>query len=202
MRFSSARDQARSVKRYTIDDLLAIPDDRRRHEIIDGDLVEKEAASGRHGAAQGRVFRTLGPFDRRPGGRWPGGWLFGTEVEVLLGAQDVYRPDVAGWRREHLSELPAEVPVRVRPDWVCEILSTNKRNDLVRKKRGYHRYAVPHYWIVDPTEETLSVHRWTTDGYLEVLVADRTERVRAEPFDAIEIRVGVFFGDDDGEDGA
>jgi hypothetical protein len=32
---------------------------------------------------------------------------------------------------------------------------------------------------------------------VEVMAADRTETVRAEPFDAIEIRVGVLFGDDD-----
>lgn len=188
-----------ALRRYTIEDLLAIPEERRRHEIVDGQLVEKEAASGRHGGAQGRLFRTLGPYDRRPGGRSPGGWWFATETEIAFGESDVYRPDVAGWRRERLPELPSAVPIRVRPDWVCEILSSNKRNDLVKKKRGYHRFGVPHYWILDPAEETLSVNRWTAEGYLEVLTADRTERVRAEPFDAIELRIGVLFGDDEEE---
>jgi Uma2 family endonuclease len=183
----------------TIADLLAIPEERRRHEIIDGVLIEKEAASGRHGGAQGRLFRRLGPYDRRPGGRLPGGWWFATEVEVLFEDSQVFRPDIAGWRRERLAELPAEVPITVRPDWVCEILSKNKRNDLIKKKRLYHRHAVGHYWIVDPVEETLSVHRWHADGYVEVLAADRDERVRAEPFDAVELRVGVLFGDDDDE---
>jgi hypothetical protein len=49
------------------------------------------------------------------------------------------------------------------------------------------------------SEETLSVNRWTAEGYLEVLTADRTERVRAEPFDAIEPTIGVQFGDDEQE---
>jgi len=111
----------------------------------------------------------------------------------------VYRPDVVGWRRERLPALPSEVPILVRPDWVCEVLSTNRRNDLIKKKRSFHRHAVGHYWLVDPVEETLSVHRWHTDGYVEVLVADRDEQVRAEPFDAIELRVGVLFGDDEDE---
>jgi Uma2 family endonuclease len=111
----------------------------------------------------------------------------------------VFRPDVAGWRRERLTELPSEVPILVRPDWVCEILSTNKRNDLVKKKREYHRNEVGHYWIIDPVEEVLTVYRWHLEGYLEVLVADRGERVRAEPFDAIDLRVGILFGDDDDE---
>ncbi|HEX5419774.1 MAG TPA: Uma2 family endonuclease [Gammaproteobacteria bacterium] len=183
----------------TIADLLAIPEDRRRHEVINGVLVEKEAASGRHGAAQGRLFRRLAPYDRRPGGRWPGGWWFATEVEVRFEDTEVFRPDVAGWRRERLAELPAEVPVTVRPDWICEILSKNRRNDLIRKKRVYHSHNVGHYWIVDPVEETLAVYRWHSDGFVEILVADRGERICAEPFEAIEFRLGVLFGDDEEE---
>lgn len=59
---------------------------------------------------------------------------------------------------------------------------------------------MPHYWLVDPVEETLQVLRWSADGYVEVVIADRTERVRAEPFDAIEIAVGYLFGDDDDDE--
>jgi Uma2 family endonuclease len=87
--------------------------------------------------------------------------------------------------------------MELRPDWVCEILSTNRRNDLIRKKRVYHQYGVPHHWIIDPGEETLAVERWSPDRYVEVLVAERGERVSAEPCGAIEFSVGVFFGDDD-----
>jgi Uma2 family endonuclease len=57
----------------TVADLLSIPEDRRRHEIVDGVLFEKEAASGVHGLAQGRLSRQLGPYDRQPGGPSPGG---------------------------------------------------------------------------------------------------------------------------------
>lgn len=186
--------------RATLADLLAIPEEHRRHEVIDGVLVEKEAASGRHGGAQGRLFRRLGPYDWRPGGRWPGGWWFATEVEVLFEDSQVLRPDIAGWRRERLAELPAEVPITVRPDWICEILSKNRQNDLIKKKRVYHRHRVGHYWIIDPIEETLAVYRWHTDGFVEVLIADRSETVHAEPFDAIAVRVGVLFGEDEGDE--
>lgn len=183
----------------TLAELLAIPEERRRHELIDGEIVEKQAASGKHGAAQGRIFRALGPFDRRPGGRGPGGWIFATEVDIYFDAHNTLRPDVAGWRRERLAELPGEVPIRVVPDWTCEVLSTNKRNDLVKKKRVYHRHRVGHYWIADPTEQTLAVYRWSDEGFLEVLTTERGERVRAEPFEAVELSVGVLFGDDEDE---
>lgn len=181
----------------TLADLLAIPEDRRYHEIVDGELVEKEGASAKHGRAQGRLSRRLGPYERRADDRWPGGWWFAIGVEILLSDRDVFRPDVAGWRRERLAQPPEEVPITVRPDWVCEILSTNKRNDLIKKKRAYHGHQVGHYWLVDPIEQTLMVYRWSPDGYIDVLSADATERVRAEPFDAIELVVGSLFAEFD-----
>jgi Uma2 family endonuclease len=188
--------EAAKVRQATLADLLAIPEDVRHHEIVDGVLVEKEAASGRHGNAQARLAERLGPYHRRPGGRWPGGWWFMTEVEILLSDSHVFRPDVSGWKRDRMAVPPSEVPITLVPDWVCEILSKNRQNDLIKKKRAYHQHRVGHYWLVDPVDETLAVYRWHPDGFVEVLIADRSERVRAEPFDAIELRVGVLFGDD------
>lgn len=87
----------------------------------------------------------------------------------------------------------------VTPDWICEIQSTKRRNDLITKKRAYHQHRVGHYWLLDPIDETLAVYRWHTDGYVELLVAERHETVRPEPFDALDVRVAVLFGDDDDE---
>ncbi|MGK3984515.1 Uma2 family endonuclease [Sorangium sp. So ce136] len=189
---------SRTPSRATAADLLAIPEDQRYHEIIGGELVRKATPSGEHGGTQAALAGVLfDPFNRRPGGRRPGGWWLLTEVEIELEPGEVYRPDVLGFRRERAPERPTGNPPRVRPDWVCEVLSsTNARHDTVRKMRVYHRCEIPHYWILDPREETLTVHRWTRDGYLTALLAERGERVRAEPFDAIELSVGVLFGDD------
>ena len=183
----------------TIEDLFAIPEAERRHELIDAAIVEKGAASAEHGAAQWQMAETLGPFNRRPGGRQPGGWWFATEVEIVFDERNVLRPDVVGWRRDRVPERPRGARITTRPDWVCEILSTNRVHDLVRKKRVYHRHEVPHYWILDPEEATLTVHRFARDGYLDVLAAERGDRVRAEPFEAIELDVGVLFGDDEAD---
>jgi Uma2 family endonuclease len=187
------------VGEATLADLLALPEQGRGHEIIDGHLVEKET-SAEHGVAQARIGRLLGPFDRRPGGRQPGGWWFATEVVIDLGPKQIFRPDVAGWRRERMPERPAGTVMTVLPDWICEIISpSNASNDTVKKKRVYHRNQLPHYWLLDPVRETLSVLRWSPDGFIEILSAMRGERVRAEPFNDIEISIGVFFGDDDEE---
>lgn len=184
------------------EDLFAIPDDERFHEIIGGELVRKAVPSAPHGRAQlrlgGRVSRA---YDRRPGGRWPGGWWFATEVEVQLEDHEIYRPDIAGWRRDRMPAVPKEVPIRMRPDWICEVLSrSNASNDTVKKMRTYHRAGVPYYWIVDPDDQTFTVYRWTPEGYLVAVAAQRGDRVRAEPLEAIEIKVDSLFAEDDDED--
>jgi Uma2 family endonuclease len=183
-------------------DLLALPEQGRGYELIDGELVEKQAGFC-HGRAQFNLAGLLAPYRRRGGGTdRPGGWWFLTEQLVGFSTSQVLRPDVAGWLRERLPEPPEDedAVVRVRPDWVCEIISPRKAaNDLIRKKRIYHQHQVSHYWIVDPRDESLTVLQWTAKGYLEILAAQRGERVRAEPFAAVDLQVGVLFGDDEDE---
>ena len=181
-------------------DLLALPGAGKGYELIEGALVQKQSGF-RHGRALLRLRDPLAPYDRRPGGRdRPGGWWFLAEQLVRFDAERTLRPDVAGWLRERLPEPPEDddLVLQVRPDWIAEIISpSNAGNDLIKKRRIYHQHGVPHYWIVDPRDQSLTVLRWTAEGYLEVLVAGRSERVRAEPFTAVEWLVGVLFGDDD-----
>ncbi|MFO0755880.1 MAG: Uma2 family endonuclease [Byssovorax sp.] len=169
-----------------------MPDGGRGYEIVGGELVEKES-SAEHGVAQSRIGRLLGAFDRRAGG-----WWIASEVLVDFGPSHLLRPDVSGWRRERMPERPTGEVISVVPDWICEVVSPSKAsNDTVRKKRVYHQQKVSCYWLLDPMRETLSVLRWSPDGYVEVLSALRGETVRAEPFEAIELSMGVFFGDDE-----
>ncbi len=188
----SARRQA------TLADFWAIAESERFHELIAGELIEKAAPSGEHGDAQAGVVAAVRvPFQRAKGSGGPGGWWILTEVEVLLETSDVVRPDVAGWRRETCPDRPTGTPIRTRPDWICEIVSPgNATDDTVRKLRLYHRIAVPHYWLVDPRDATLTVMRWSPDGFVTVMRAERGELVRPEPFEAIELPVGTLFGDD------
>lgn len=187
---------AKAPSRATLGDFLAIPEERRFHELIAGEIVEKAAPSAEHGTTQLEVgSRLIGPFGRNPPSGGPGGWWFVTEVEIQFG-DEVCRPDIAAWRRALVPERPRGKIVTTIPQWTCEILSQDKRNDLVRKKHIYHRDHVDHYWMLDPEQGTLAVYRWHTDGYLEVLAAERGQTVRAEPFDAIELSVGALFGEE------
>lgn len=193
---------AKPTRSATEADLLGLPDAGRGFELLDGQLVEK-LSGARHSRSQSRLNQLVQPYDRPGGGggggERPGGWVFLTEQLVRFGTQ-VFRPDLAGFRRERYVEPPPgeDAVLGLRPDWICEIVSPdNATHDTIKKKRIYHRHEVPHYWLLDPAQESLRVLRWTVDGYLEILDALRGERVRAEPFELVEMSVGALFGDDD-----
>jgi Uma2 family endonuclease len=179
----------------TLADLLALPADVVA-EIVAGELIEKALPTFEHGNAQAEITTQLrGRFGGPPADD-RGGWWIADEVDVEYG-QEIFRHDVVGWRRDRAPQRPSGRPVRVRPDWVCEVLSpSNASTDTVRKLRTLHAHAVPHYWLADPDRRTLTVLRWESAGYLAVLNAEAGEIVRAEPFEALELRTGPIFGDE------
>lgn len=182
----------------TLDELAYLRDRGHAVELIDGEIVYKAMPTPAHGSAQLKVGALLDGFNRGGGGpRGPGGWWLMTEVEVLYAqTREVFRHDLIGFRRDrHPSRPSNELPVQVRPDWACEVLSpSTARYDVVKKQRTLHDHGVPHYWIVDPEHQTLTVMRWNEGHYLRVLDAGIGDIVRAEPFDAIELDMRDVFG--------
>lgn len=65
------------------------------------------------------------------------------------------------------------------------------------KPRTLHASEVPHYWVLDPEETVLLVHRWSPEGYIVVQRGAAGEVIRPEPFGAIEISVSALFGLDE-----
>ena len=137
------------------------------------------------------------PFHRPAGGtEAPGGWWILGQVELDLEDDEIIRPDLAGWRRERVPERPRGSPVQSRPDWLCHVIARSstyehaaQRMELVR------RSGVPFYWVVDVERRTLTSHRLVGRSYAVAIQATRWQFLRAEPFDAIEIRMGALFGD-------
>lgn len=190
---------ARHVGLETVHDLLARPE-RPHAEVIAGEIVEKATPSADHANAQTGLIGYLAPRFHRSRGddERPGGWWILTEALVELEPHEVYQPDVSGWRRNRVPERPRDTVIRLAADWVCEILSpSNARYDVVDKLRVYRRNGIAHYWIIDPTAETLTAYRLQDGEYVVALTARRGERVRAEPFAEVELAIGILFGDDD-----
>ena len=185
-------------KLSTVDDFLALPDDERA-ELIEGEIVRKSAPSADHSFAQRNITVALDPFHRPggPKGPMPGGWWIGTEITVIYeGRPNGFNHDLAGWRRDRHSEKPKGKRVTVKPDWVCEILSGNRSNDLVTKRLVLHEHRVEYCWLVDIDAQMVSVLKWSEKGYTIIADAAHGQKTRLEPFADIEIDVSLLLGSD------
>jgi hypothetical protein len=126
----------------------------------------------------------------------PGGWWILGQVELDLEDDEIVRPDLAGWRRDRVPERPRGSPVRSRPDWLCHVIARSSGYEYAaRCMELVRRNGVPFYWVVDVERGILTSHRLVGESYALAVQATRWQLVRAEPFDAIEIRMGALFGD-------
>jgi hypothetical protein len=57
----------------------------------------------------------------------------------------------------------------------------------------YVQYGVGHAWLVDPAGKTLEVFRLENERWVLLKSFGGDDLVRAEPFDAIEIELGVLW---------
>jgi Uma2 family endonuclease len=120
------------------------------------------------------------------------------EPEVHLD-RHVVVPDLAGWRRERMPEIPDVRHFDLAPDWVCEVASpSTAKIDRTKKTRVYADAGVGHLWIVDPLLRTLEVFRRVGTNWTLVAAHSDDERVRAEPFDAIELGLASWWLRDPG----
>jgi Uma2 family endonuclease len=180
-----------------LQELIARGEDARL-ELIDGVLSTIEATGEHSDAQSGLLSSVRPPYHRRtndPGG--PGGWWIYVEPSIQFTLRNLFRPDLAGWRRERVPERPVGFPIPHVPDWVCEVLSpSNQHHDLTTKRRVYHAAKVGHYCIVDPIREEFTVLRWSLDGYV-ILDLEPVEGVlRAPPFPEAPILLASLFGKD------
>lgn len=176
----------------TYEDLRALPE-TLVGELVEGELLASPRPSTAHSNVAGGLTDELrGPFQRGSGG--PGGWWLLYEPELHLGA-DVLVPDLAGWRRSRMPELPDAPFLELAPDWVCEILSPSTAGfDRVRKMPIYLREGVGFVWLIDPVARTVEAFRRSPDAQWVLVgnfAGDQTARI--EPFEAIEFDLSALW---------
>ena len=177
--------EALARRRATYQDVLDAPV-HRVAEIVGGTLYTHPRPAPAHAEASANLGFELGPpFRRGRGG--PGGWWILDEPELHLG-EDVLVPDLAGWRRERMPELPGTAYF---PLWVCEVLSpSTRRLDLHGKRPVYAREEVLHLWLVDPRDRTLEAFELREGAWVLIAAAKDDDPIRVRPFDAVTFSLG------------
>ena len=139
---------------WTLEMLHALPDDGKRYELVDGELLVSPAPELAHQWLVADLQVLLRAFARTAGGMD----AVTAPVAITFSHQRELQPDivvlplVSGRRPQHFSETGRAV-------LVVEVLSpSTARFDRVTKRRVYQEHGVPEYWIVDP--EARLVERW------------------------------------------
>ena len=171
---------------WTVDEVIAIPEDGRRHELIDGfhyvngvavtreeyvglDRARTPSPSWRHQRAVGDLAYALARFCDSYSGQ-----------EVLIGPADLrltpdslVGPDVFVFPRIN-GRVPLEWEEIKELYLVIEVISPNSaRLDRVHKRRLYQRAGIPEYWIVDA--DACVIERWRPDDARPEIISEQIE---------------------------
>jgi Uma2 family endonuclease len=142
--------------RWTYSDLVALPDDQLRHELIDGEHVVTPSPAIPHQVILWNITEALGPYLRAN----PIGTALTGPVDVKLSPHTLLVPDLVYFTSERFAQVVNEKRATAAPDLVVEILSPGtRRRDKGRKRAVYDREGVCEYWMVDPEARSITVLR-------------------------------------------
>ncbi len=142
---------ATALLKLTVDDYLALPEDGRRYQLVDGDLVMAPAPLRYHQRILLRLsYLIMDYLEEHPEGE-----LNVAPFDVHLDEHNVFQPDLCWFsdeRSRFLSRRGAEGP----PDWVIEILSdSTARTDRIPKRTLYAKFGVRELWLIDPDSDLI-----------------------------------------------
>lgn len=159
-------------------------------EILHGQLHTHPRPAPAHAIAESRLAGLLSSaydLGRRGSSRW---WIIVEPELHFVRDREVLVPDLAGWQRTRMPELPDDQRIELVPDWICEILSPATRSkDREIKMPLYARRGVAFAWIVDPTARTLEAYTLRAGEWAPPAVYGAGDRVTAAPFEAVSFLV-------------
>jgi Uma2 family endonuclease len=151
------RTMSRSTRLVTAEELERLPGDDYRYELVKGRVVRMSPVGLRHGTVVVRLAMLLGAHVNQGGLG-----IVATEVGFVLASNPdtVRAPDLAFIRQERLPAVDPRGFWRGAPDLAVEVLSPDDRAPEVEEKVGeYLQHGVTVVLVVDPDNESVSVHR-------------------------------------------
>ena len=160
----------------TVEEFMELDDtwDRRKMELDDGLLYIMPRTGVGHQFILGEFYGYFAGYRDYPDAL-PIAVYCNVIVALSLNDRRLYAPDVT----VILPGNPCAVRDRMvegSPDIAIEILSSDRNRDLVRKRQVYAAAGIPHYWIGDLRQDTLTLLELQDGVYMEraVLTADDT----------------------------
>ena len=142
--------------KLTYEDLVALPDDGMRHELIDGEHFVTPSPALPHQLILGNLHLLIATYVREQ----RIGVVMLAPFDIVFSRYDVVVPDLIYFTTARFKEVVGDKNAQGPPNLAIEILSpSTRRRDETIKRRLYERTGVAEYWVVDPKLETVKVHR-------------------------------------------
>jgi len=151
-----------SLPKFKSEDLVRMPDDGNRYEVIDGELYIHDPTHYQHQSACGHLASALDAWSQSSD-------LGEANIAVGLVFDDYnsVAPDVVWLSRDRRIEaLGQDGWLHSAPELVAEVLIPGEahfRRDCWIKRELYARFGVQEYWIVDWQERQVDVYRHERD---------------------------------------
>jgi Uma2 family endonuclease len=169
----------------TYDDYRDLPNDRNRYEILDGELSVTPAPSTKHQRISGRLYLILAHHVLAN----QLGDIYAAPTDLILAPTTVVQPDLLFIGTDRRG-IVTERAIEGSPTLVIEILSvTTRRMDRQTKAQLYAKHEVPHYWLIDPDQQTLEAYELAGDQYNLVFNAQNAEVFTPSLFPGLSIRL-------------
>jgi Uma2 family endonuclease len=177
--------------RMTADDLLRLPDDGMRRELVAGELHEMPPAGGEHGYVGGSALGELRAFLKQHPEIGGGFFAAGTGFRLARDLDTVRAPDVAYVGPDRLAQARAGGFPELAPDFVVEVVSPNDTAAEIQQKMDeWLQAGVRLAWVLYPATRSAMVYR--PDRAVDLLHADDT--ITAEPvLPGFACRLGDLF---------
>lgn len=152
----------------TAEDLLALPEDGYRYELVEGEIIRMSPPSGEHGSLAGRFVHFLYVHEDSPR---PGHILVETGFILTRDPDTVRSPDVSYIRRDRVSREQLQRGfIPGAPDLAVEIMSPSDTvAETLAKVQAYLAAGTLLVVVLEPRTQSVSVYR--PDGTARVLRA-------------------------------
>ena len=163
------------AKTWTYEDLLALPDDGKRYEIIDGELFEMPSPGFEHSTAIMNLIFLVTPLVNSLGGI-----VRTAPLDVFMSGANPVQPDIFVLLPDRLHMVTPR-GIEGPPNLVMEVLSPwNPGHDRLRKRALYAGAGVDEYWLISPEAAIVEVLVREGDGFHLFLRAGGDEPVRSK----------------------
>ena len=161
-----------TARRYTVDDVLAFPDDGNRYELVDGELLVTPAPSMPHQVVVGNLYAALAHYLKPR----PDAIVLASPADISWDHEKLVQPDLFVIPASEVSKSRKTVRTLLL---AAEVVSpSSARGDRLVKRRLYQRQQVATYWLVDPDARLVEV--WHPGDDRPEIVTD-TLRWRVAP---------------------